>query len=342
MRHARTIDSHAHILEADTIRVLQKEAPRAGFKLTPIDDEFGTLEFGGRTVDGFPCGGWDVGRRLRDMDATGIDVQVLSICTFTSCYWLEQDLALAVSQIQNDQIAALVRRMPNRFMGLGTVPMQAPKLAADELLRAMHTLGLRGIQIGTNVNGRNLDDPALEPVWATAAEVGAFILVHPFNAAGVPGLDTYYLKNFIGNPLDTTMAAASLVFGGVLERHPTLTFCMVHGGGFAPYQAGRFFHGWRVREEPRVNLKQSPQASFDRLYFDTILHDPKPLGFLVDLVGSSRVLLGTDYPFDMGQYDLGLLDAVPLPEPDKANILHKNAARLIDGSIQARPASAIR
>jgi aminocarboxymuconate-semialdehyde decarboxylase len=324
-----TIDVHAHILDLETIRILQKEAPKAGFKLTRIDDESGTLDFGGRVVTPFPRGGWDLDRRLRDMDTGGFDVQVLSICPFTFCYWLEPELTLAVSQIQNNQIAALAKRMPDRFLGLATLPMQAPKLAADELRRAMTKLGMRGVQIGSMVNGRNLDDPALEPVWATAAELGAFILVHPMNAVGVPGVESYYLKNLIGNPLDTTIAVASLVFGGVLERHPALTFCMVHGGGFAPYQFGRFIHGWVVRDEPKMGLKTSPQASLGRLFYDTILHDPRPLQYLVDLVGSSRVLLGSDYPFDMGQYDVGMVRSLDLSEPEKVSILRGNAARLI-------------
>jgi aminocarboxymuconate-semialdehyde decarboxylase len=191
MTAADTIDVHAHILDLETIDILQKETPKAGFKLTRIDDESGTLDFGGRVVTPFPRGGWDLERRLRDMDTGGFDMQVLSICPFTFCYWLEPELTLAVSQIQNNQIAALAKRMPDRFLGLATLPMQAPKLAADELRRAMTKLGMRGVQIGSMVNGRNLDDPALEPVWATAAELGAFILVHPMNAVGVPGVESY-------------------------------------------------------------------------------------------------------------------------------------------------------
>ena len=329
MASARTIDVHAHIIEPETVRLLQKEAPAAGFKLEPIDAEFARFEFGGMGMTPFPRGGWDLERRLRDMDANGFDVQVLSVCTPTILYGLEPKLTLAVSQIQNEQIAARVRAMPDRFMGIATVPMQAPELAADELRRAMTKLGLRGMEIGSHVNGRNLDDPALEPVWATAAELGAFILVHPLNAAGVPRLDSYYLKNLIGNPLDTTVAAASLVFGGVLERHPTLAFCMVHGGGFAPYQAARWTHGWEVRGEAKVNLKHPPQVSLDKLLYDTVLHDPRPLEFLVHLVGKSRVLLGSDYPFDMGQYDIGIVQSLGISHRDKAFILHDNAARLI-------------
>jgi aminocarboxymuconate-semialdehyde decarboxylase len=133
----------------------------------------------------------------------------------------------------------------------------------------------------------------------------------------------------IGNPLDTTVAAAALVFGGVLERHPRLAFCMVHGGGFAPYQAARWTHGWQVRQEPKVHLKNPPQASLDRLNYDTVLHDPRPLQFLVDLVGPARVLLGSDYPFDMGQSDIGIVRALKVSRGDKASILFGNALRLV-------------
>src|SRR5207248_8728937 len=168
---------------------------------------------------------------------------------------------------------------PDRFMGIATLPMQAPKLAAEELRHAMRVLGLSGAQIGSNIAGKNLDDPELEPVWATAAELDAFLLVHPINVAGMDRLGSYYLNNLIGNPLDTTIAAACLVFSGVLERYPTLKICLAHGGGFIPYQAGRLAHGWNVRPEPKNGLKVSPEASLRRFYYDTILHAQPQLEF---------------------------------------------------------------
>ena len=158
---------------------------------------------------------------------------------------------------------------------------------------------MRGAQIGSNIAGKNLDDPELEPVWATAAELDAFILMHPINVAGADRLSSYYLTNLIGNPLDTTIAAACLVFSGVLERHPTLKICLAHGGGFVPYQAGRFVHGWHVRAEPkRSSPSRRPIAQ--AFYFDTIVHSKEALEFLVGNAGADRVLLGSDYPFDMG------------------------------------------
>jgi aminocarboxymuconate-semialdehyde decarboxylase len=200
----------------------------------------------------------------------------------------------------------------------------------------MRVLDLRGAQIGSNIAGKNLDDPALEPVWATAAELGAFILVHPINVAGMDRLSSYYLNNLIGNPLDTTIAAACLVFGGVLERHPTLKICLAHGGGFVPYQAGRFEHGWHVRTEPKKKLKKPPTESLDRFYFDTIVHSKAVLEFLVGRAGAGRVMLGSDYPFDMGMPDgVRQVRGLSIPVADQAVILGGGAQALLGTSARA-------
>jgi aminocarboxymuconate-semialdehyde decarboxylase len=210
------------------------------------------------------------------------------------------------------------------------LPLQAPQRAADELRRAVRKLGFRGAMIGSNAQGKNLDDPAFEPLWATAAELDALLLIHPYNVAGADRLRSYYLNNLIGNPLDTTIAAACLVFGGVLERHPQLKVLLVHGGGFVPYQAGRWAHGWKVRPEPQVNIKQSPEPWINRFYYDTILHAKPQLEFLVDSVGSSRVLLGSDYPYDMGTGEcVRQVRALSISEADKAIVLGGLAASLL-------------
>ena len=168
--------------------------------------------------------------------------------------------------------------------------------------------------------------PRSKPFWAAADALGAFIMVHPTQVAGADRLKSYYLGNLIGNPLDTTIAAACLVFGGVIERHPAITFFMVHGGGFVPYQAGRWVHGWKVRPEPQVNLKGSPEASLDRFIYDTILHAQAPLEFLIRTVGASRVLLGSDYPFDMGTGEcVRQVRSLSIPEADKEMILADHA-----------------
>ncbi len=262
MSKVRTVDSHTHILTEEAMRLIAEESPR----VAPVVKDRGTpkavLEIDGKVIqDPMPSEIWDVGLRLRDMDANGVDVQVLSPTVFTFFYHQEPKLALACAAIQNEKITNVVKRQPDRFIGLGCVPLQAPELAAAELRRAMTKLGLRGAMIGTNVNGRNLDDPALETFWAAAEDLGAFIFIHPHGGIAGERLSSYYMKNFVWLPFDTTIAAASLVFGGVLERYPKLKICLAHGGGFVPYQAGRFQHAYDVRPEAKVNLPNGPAAS---------------------------------------------------------------------------------
>jgi len=323
MSRQRTIDCHTHILGEDAMRRLAKESPKVAPVMTQRGDPACRLEIGGVVVQNpFPRELWDTGQRLRDMDRHGVDMQVLAPTVFTFFYEQEPKLALACAMLQNDEIAAETKRHPGRFVGLGGVPLQAPELAADELKRAMTELGLRGAMIGSNVNGRNLDDPALEPFWAAAEALGAFIFVHPHAGAAAERLGSYYLKNLVGLPFETTVAGASLVFGGVLERHPGLKVCLSHGGGFLPYQAGRFRHGFAVRPEAKVSLAHGPQESIGRLFYDTILHDKRTLEFLIASAGPQHVLLGSDYPFDMGNLDcVARVEALDIPAKDRDMIL---------------------
>src|SRR5918996_1059794 len=330
MADLRTIDAHAHILTEETMATLQREVPNYRLQLRDVGGDFATLEAGAITYPKFPRGGWDLERRLSDMERTKYDRQLLSVLPQTVAYDEDPAVALAISQIQNDHIAALVKRHPDRFLGLGTVPLQSPDASAAELRRCMNELGPRGMMIGSNVRGRNFDDPGLEPVWAAAAELGALIFIHPTTPAAADRLKDYYLRNLIGNPLDTTIAAACLVFAGVLERHPDLKIFLSHGGGFLPYQAARLVHGWGEREEPKKSLKVSPAASLGRFFYDTILHARRPLEFLIGSAGANRVLLGSDYPYDMGQYDtVDLIASLSMPEADKAKILGGNARTLL-------------
>jgi len=327
----QTIDVHAHILTEETIRLMQREAPTVGPRLSDIGERFARLDVAGNIYRHFPRGGWDLEQRLQDMAAAKVDVQVLSVCPQTFLYGQSAPLATALARIQNEALAKLARARPDRFLAIATLPMQAPKQAADELRHAVRVLGLRGAQIGSNIGGKNLDDPEFEPVWATAAELNAFILLHPINVAGADRLSSYYLTNLIGNPLDTTIAAACLVFSGVLERHPKLQICLAHGGGFVPYQAGRFIHGWHVREEPKRRLAEPPTQSLKRFYFDTIVHSKEVLAFLVGSAGAERVLLGSDYPFDMGMpHGVSQVRSLSISAADQAAILGGRARALLD------------
>ena len=290
------------------------------------------MDVGGTVYRPFPTGGFDIARRLRDMDAAGVDVHVLSATPQTYLYNQEPALAAVLSAIQNDQIAKHIAAHPTRFMGIATLPMQDPKRAADELKRAMSKLGLRGAMIGSHVYDKNLDDPGFEPLWATAEELGAFMFIHPVNVAGADRLKSYYLQNLIGNPLDTTIAAACLVFGGVMDRHPKLKFMLAHGGGFTPYQAARWEHGWKVRPEPKKNVPAQPKNIAKRFMYDTILHSDKTLEAMIGLVGSDHVLLGSDYPYDMAMLDcVAHVRSLKISDADKAAILGGHAEILLSG-----------
>ena len=332
MSNVRTIDTHTHILTEETAALLRKEAPKVPVTITPVDAESAALDVGGVVYRPFPRGGFDLAHRLRDMDAMGVDVQVLSVTPQTYLYNQDASLGAMTAAIQNDKIAKLVKQNPQRFMGIATLPMQAPEKAADELKRAMTKLNLRGTMFASNIIGKNLDDPSFEPVWATAEELGAFVFIHPNNVAGADRMKSYYLNNLIGNPLDTTIGAACLYFGGVLDRHPKLTVVLAHGGGFTPYQAARWEHGWHVRPEPKKNIAKQPVDIAKRFYYDTILHSAPVLEFMIEHVGADRVMLGSDYPYDMAMMDcVKHVRSLKISDADKATILGSRAEALLSG-----------
>ena len=326
----KTIDIHTHVLADATVKLMQKEIPSLGLKMAPYDADNAVCEVAGVAYRPFPRGGHDIERRFKDMDAAEVDVHLLSVAPQTWLYGQEAAVGVAGATIQNDEIARHVKEHPERFSGIATLPMQAPDKAADELRRAMRKLGLHGAMIGSNIGGKNLDDPSFEPLWAAAEELDAFMMIHPGNVAGADRLRSYYLGNLIGNPLDTTIAGACLIFGGVLERHPKLNFIMSHGGGFIPYQGGRWVHGWEVRPEPKVHVKHSPAPYLDRFLYDTILHAKAPLEFLISSVGANRVFLGSDYPYDMGTGEcVRQVRAANISAADRDIILGGHAAKIL-------------
>jgi aminocarboxymuconate-semialdehyde decarboxylase len=326
----KTIDMHTHVLADATVKLMQKEIPSLGLKMAPYDADNAVCEVAGVAYRPFPRGGHDIERRFKDMDAAEVDVHLLSVAPQTWLYGQEAAVGIAGATIQNDEIARLVKERPERFSGIATLPMQAPDKAAEELRRAMRRLGLHGAMIGSNIGGKNLDDPSFEPLWTVAEELDAFMMIHPGNVAGADRLRSYYLGNLIGNPLDTTIAGACLIFGGVLERHPKLNFIMSHGGGFIPYQGGRWVHGWEVRPEPKVHVKHSPAPYLDRFLYDTIVHAKAPLEFLISSVGANRVFLGSDYPYDMGTGEcVRQVRAANISSADRDIILGGHAAKIL-------------
>ncbi len=272
---------------------------------------------------------YDLNLRLRTMDAAGVAVHALSLMP-PMVYWADGALGLRLARLVNDAMAEAARRHPDRFVVLATLPLQNPEAALVELERAVAELGCRGIYLGTNVRGKELTDVSFLPVFERIHALDVPIFLHPLNVIGAQRLANYHLHNLLGNPFDTAVAAANLIFSGHLDRFPKLNICLPHAGGALPYLIGRLNHGWKVREECRA-LKKPPSSYLRRFTYDTISHAPESLNYLIELVGAERVILGSDYCFDMGyERPVEVVTRLRgLTQADRAKILGGNAARLL-------------
>jgi aminocarboxymuconate-semialdehyde decarboxylase len=271
--------------------------------------------------------------RLKDMDRMGVDIQAVSPAPQQTYYWAEAGLGLEVSRMINDRLAEIVATWPDRFVGLGTVPLQNVDMAVTELERCVRKLGLRGVEINPNVAGRELTDPALnlDRFFAKARELDIVIFMHPIGFTHGERFTDHYFNNVIGNPLDTSVGTMRLIFDGMMERHPGLKIVLPHAGGYLAHYWARMDHAWRARPDCRTVIKKAPSSYLKKFYFDTIAFDPEMLRNLIDKYGPQQVLLGTDYPFDMGEDDpVGLINSVPrLKSNEKEMIMGATAARLL-------------
>ena len=273
---------------------------------------------------------YSIERRLKDMATQWVDMQVLSVPPFLFFYATDPAQSLEQCQKINNGFAETVQTYPERFVALANLPMQDPEMAARELERSVRELGLRGAEICSNINGKNLDDKSFAPFYSKLQQLDVPVFIHPSNVLGADRLRPYHLQNLIGNPSDTAVAAASLIFGGVLKEFPRLKFYLAHGGGSCPYLRGRWEHGWQVRPEARANIDRPPSDYLRLLCFDSLVHSVPALNFLVETVGPGRVMMGTDYPFDMGDRDpVKTVASLPhLSDDQKEMILGANAAAL--------------
>ncbi len=270
---------------------------------------------------------WDGPARLKDCEKFNVDVQVLSTIPVLFSYWAEPEHCLAVSEYLNDHLAGVVAANPRRFVGLGTVPMQAPKLAIKELTRCVKELGFAGIQIGSHVNEWNLNEPEIFEVFEAAQELDACIFVHPWDMMGKEKMEKYWLPWLVGMPAETSLAICSMIFGGVFERLPGLRVAFAHGGGSFPSTIGRVEHGFNVRPDLcAVDNNVNPRDYLGKFYVDSLVHDQRMLEYLVDTIGEDYIALGTDYPFPLGELEPGrLIEESGLSAQIKEKLLGKNA-----------------
>ncbi|MEZ6184788.1 MAG: amidohydrolase family protein [Planctomycetota bacterium] len=251
---------------------------------------------------------FDGAARLADCDRDRVDVQVLSTVPVMFSYWAKPQDTHDLSRLLNDDLARVVAQHPRRFVGLGTLPLQAPDLAIQELERCVNELGFAGVEIGSHVNAWNLNAPELFPVFERAAELGAAVFVHPWDMMGQSDMERYWLPWLVGMPAETSRAICSLIFGGVFERLPRLRVAFAHGGGSFPATVARVQHGFDVRPDLcAIDNDRPPRSYLGKFWIDSLVHDPEILRYLIKLVGEQRIALGSDYPFPLGEHHPGAL-----------------------------------
>lgn len=322
-----TVDVHTHYIPAEVVDDVRKGGGFDGMRTEQVGGEEWLVH---RQGFRYPLhrSFYDLETRLEAMGERGVDRAVLSIAPPLFMYWADASEAADFCRMANDALAAFARDSGGRIVAVATLPMQDPDAAAKELRRAVGELGLRGAEIGPSTEGVPLDDVATRPLLAAAADLHAPLILHPYYVGLRPGLEDFYLTNLIGNPLESTICAARLIFSGVLDEMADLRLVLMHGGGYLPYQIGRLDHGHRVRPESK-GCRHDPSSYLTRFWFDTVTHAPKPLRFLVDSVGADHVVFGTDFPYDMAAGPFHeQVDGAGLGEADLAEMAGGAAARL--------------
>jgi aminocarboxymuconate-semialdehyde decarboxylase len=323
-----TVDVHSHVGVPRAAELVKPHLPAAANPLAAFADAATRTLNQKQEADITARSSLD--QRLADLDAMGLDMQVVKPPPPQCYYAVPLDIAVEAARMVNDGVAEFVGRKPDRLMGFGTVPMPDGNEAAKELARCVTELGFKGVQILTNVNGKELSDAAFAPFWRKAEELGVLVVIHPNGFTEASRFSRFYFNNVIGNPLETTIALHYLIFDGVLERHPKLKVLAVHGGGYLASYSGRIDHAWGARSDSEGNLPHPPTTYLRRVYFDTVVFTPHQLQELVRLYGADHILLGTDYPFDMADYDpVGLVCGAGFDTGSVAAICGGNVNRLL-------------
>ena len=331
------IDIHAHYLPKDWPDLASKYGDNRFAVIHHGDDGRHRIYKDGKFFREIWPKTWDPQIRIDDYAEFGVQVQVLSTVPVMFSYWAKPHHALELHRALNDHMAEACRAYPKHYAGIGTVPMQSPELAIRELERCIDELGLQGVQIGSHIGGMNLDAPELFPFLEAAAELGAAILIHPWDMMGSESMPKYWLPWLVGMPAEQSRAACCLVFGGVLERLPKLRVCLAHGGGSFPYTIGRIEHGFNMRPDlVATDNFRNPREYLKRLYFDSWVADDLALKYLLDVCGADRVMLGTDYPFPLGEQSPGeSIERLALDDASRARLYNGTALEWL-GLTEAR------
>jgi len=269
--------------------------------------------------------------RIADMDKMGVDIQAVAVSVYQYYYWADAEIGARVARVVNDELAEATAKYPDRFSPLGTVPLQDTGAAIEELQYCVDELGFKGLEINSHVNGTEIADDRLDGFWAEVERLGAVIIVHTNGHPARQRLQEHNFLNILGHAFEATLATANLIFSGVMERYPNLKIVVVHGGGYLPAYPGRIDHAWRAREDVRADVPKEPGSYLKKFYFDTMVFEPDQVRFLVDKYGADHIMLGTDYPYDMGDDDpLGLIGRVEGLTTDQIDLIAGgNAARLL-------------
>lgn len=326
------IDLHTHILPPRWPDLRRRYGYGGFVQLERNGHQCARMLIDGKPFRDIAADCWDPAVRLEACDRHQVRVQVLSTVPVMFSYWARPEHTHDLSRLLNDHLADVVRRYPGRFLALGTLPMQAPDLAILELERCVEQLGFPGVEIGTHVNGKNLDDPALFPIFEAAQRLGACLFVHPWEMLGRDRMQKYWLPWLVGMPAETALAICSLIFGGVFERLPALRWCFAHGGGSFAATVGRIHHGFESRPDlcARDNPK-GPRSYLGKFFVDSLVHDADALRLLLTVLGEKRIVLGTDYPFPLGEAQPGaLIESLPeLSRQTRQRLLAGNALEFL-------------
>ncbi|HEX5756877.1 MAG TPA: amidohydrolase family protein [Arenimonas sp.] len=321
------IDTHAHYLPRDWPDLASKYGDNRFAVIHHSSDGRSRIYKDGKFFREIWSKTWDPDERIADYAKFGVQVQVISTVPVMFSYWAKAQHALELHQALNDHMAEACREHRRHYAGIGTVPLQSPRLAVQELERCMDQLDLQGVQIGSHINDWNLDAEELQPFFEAAQDLGAAILVHPWDMMGTDSMPKYWMPWLVGMPAELSRAACALIFGGVLERFPRLKVCLAHGGGSFPYTIGRIEHGFNMRPDlVATDNPHNPRKYLSQLFFDSWVADNRALRYLLDTVGIERVMMGTDYPFPLGEQEPGAgIAALQLPEAEQARLYHGTA-----------------